>query len=69
MNKTSPAWRSNVLCARRIWGQLPAAAMKTLKQLTNNLAVSVVAGDLQFLENRWYVICHAFGLAANSTKT
>ena len=24
-------------------------------QLTNNLAVSVTAGDLQFLENRWYV--------------
>jgi len=55
MNKTSPAWRSNVLCARRIWGQLPPTAVKTLKQLTNNLALSVVAGDLQFLENRWYV--------------
>jgi hypothetical protein len=26
-----------------------------LKQLTNNLAVSVAAGDLQLLENRWYV--------------
>jgi len=40
---------------RRLRG-LPAAAITTLKQLTNNLAVSVAAGDLQFLENRWYVI-------------
>jgi hypothetical protein len=55
MNKTSPAWRSNILCARRIWGQLPATSINSLKQLTINLAVSVAAGDLQFLENRWYV--------------
>ena len=55
MSKTSPAWRSNILCAHRIWGQLPSTAISALKQLTNNLAVSVAAGDLQFLENRWYV--------------
>jgi hypothetical protein len=55
MNKTSPAWRSNILYAHRIWGQFPATAINALKQLTNNLAVSVAAGDLQFLENRWYV--------------
>jgi hypothetical protein len=55
MGKTSPAWRSNILCAHRIWGQLPSTAISALKQLTNNLAVSVAAGDLQFLENRWYV--------------
>ncbi len=55
MNKTSPAWRSNILCARRIWGRLPVTAINALKELTNNFAVSVAAGDLQFLENRWYV--------------
>jgi hypothetical protein len=55
MDKNIPAWRSNMRCARRIWGQLPAAARNRLKQLTNNLAVSIEAGDLQFLENRWYV--------------
>jgi hypothetical protein len=55
MNKTSAAWRSNILCARRIWGQLPVTAISALKQLTKNLAVSVAAGDLQFFENRWYV--------------
>jgi len=55
MNRTSTASRSNIACARRVWGQLPGTAISTLKQLTNNLAVSVAAGDLQFLENRWYV--------------
>ena len=55
MNKTSTAWRSNIQCAHRIWGQIPATAVKALKQLTTNLAVSVAAGDLQFLENHWYV--------------
>jgi hypothetical protein len=55
MGKTSSAWRSNIWSAHRIWGQLPSTAISALKQLTNNLAVSVAAGDLQFLENRWYV--------------
>jgi hypothetical protein len=55
MNKTSVTWRSNILCARRIWGQLPSTAINAFKQLTRNLAVSVAAGDLQFFENRWYV--------------
>jgi hypothetical protein len=55
MNRNSPVWRFNVRCVRRIWGQLPSTAMNALKQLTNNLAVSVAAGDLQFLENHWYV--------------
>lgn len=55
MNKPSAAWRSNRLCARRIWGQLPATAIDALRQLTKHLAVSVAAGDLQFFDNRWYV--------------
>jgi hypothetical protein len=55
MNRTSPGWRSNISSAHRMWGQLPATAVTALKQLTQNLAVSVAAGDLQFLENRWYV--------------
>jgi hypothetical protein len=55
MNRTYPAWRSNLLCARRIWGQLPATAINALKQLTKHLAISVAAGDLQLLEDHWYV--------------
>jgi hypothetical protein len=55
MNKNSRSRRANVLHARRIWGQLSTAAINGLRQLTDNLAVSVAAGDLQFLDNHWYV--------------
>jgi len=55
MNKIKSVWRSNISCAHRIWGQLPATAVSALKQMTSDLALNVAAGDLQFLENRWYV--------------
>ena len=38
-----------------MWGRLPANVIESLKQLTKGFALSVVAGDLQLLENRWYV--------------
>jgi len=55
MRKPSAGWRANARRARSIWGQLPTAALEALRELTSRLAVSVAAGDLQFLENRWYV--------------
>src|SRR6266404_7721762 len=55
MRMTASAWRANARRARSIWGQLPAAATDSLKQLTNRLGLSVVAGDLQLLEDRWYI--------------
>jgi hypothetical protein len=55
MRKTSPAWLANARLARAIWGQLPSNAVRALKELTNRLALSVAAGDVQFLEGRWYV--------------
>ncbi len=48
-------FRKNVRCARAMWGELPKNAMDQLKDLTNRYALSVVAGDLQMLEGRWYV--------------
>ena len=55
MNKTSVAWRANARRARLIWGRLPSTTFDTLRQLTKRLGLSVAAGDLQLLENRWYV--------------
>ncbi len=55
MRMTASAWRANARRARSIWGQLPAAATDSLKQLTNRFGLSVVAGDLQLLEDRWYI--------------
>jgi hypothetical protein len=55
MNKTVSRYRSNLLYARRLWGQLPRSAVSALKQVTQNLRVSIADGDVQFLDDRRYV--------------
>jgi hypothetical protein len=55
MNKSDVIWRKNLRRAKSIWGSMNPTALDALKQLTKLLAVSVPAGDLQFLDNRWYV--------------
>jgi len=55
MNNSDRGCRTNARRARAIWGRLPSNTLQTLRQLTNKFAVSVAAGDLQLLENRWYV--------------
>jgi len=53
--KLSTPVRSNLKLARSLWGALPIAAVKQLKELTAKFRLSVAAGDLQLLEGRWYV--------------
>jgi hypothetical protein len=48
-------FRSNVKLARQMWGQPPKIALRNLRALTDQYSLSVAAGDLQFLEGRWYV--------------
>lgn len=55
MNKRYNAYRPNVKLARTLWGELPQVALRGLKELTERYALSVAAGDLQFLDGRWYV--------------
>jgi hypothetical protein len=55
MRKASGVWSVNARSARSIWGKLPATAIDGLRQLTHRLGLSVAAGDLQFLDGRWYV--------------
>ncbi len=55
MGKSLAAWQANRRRARSIWGQLPKTALDTLRQLTQRLALSVAAGELQLLDGRWYV--------------
>jgi hypothetical protein len=50
-----PLWRSNARRAKSIWGPIKPIALDALRQMTNLLRISVTAGDLQFLENTWYV--------------
>ena len=53
--KLSIPVRSNLKLARSLWGALPIAAVKQLKELTAKFRLSVAAGDLQLLDGRWYV--------------
>ena len=55
MRKLTLLWRANARSARSIWGQLSHNAFAALRQLTTRFALSVTAGDLQLLENRWYI--------------
>jgi hypothetical protein len=55
MTKPLMTSRANARRARSIWGPLPSTALEALRQLTNRLALSVAAGDLQLLDDRWYV--------------
>ena len=47
--------RANLRIARQLWGQLSVATSQALRQLTQRYALSVAAGDLQFLNGSWYV--------------
>src|SRR5258708_31572714 len=55
MRRSTILCRANARRARSIWGQLSSHTLYVLKQLTINLYLSVAAGDLQLLENRWYI--------------
>jgi len=46
---------SNAKHARAIWGAIPRIALENLAQLTEAHSLSVVAGDLQLLDGRWYI--------------
>src|SRR5579862_3922591 len=49
------ASRANLNLARRLWGDTSTIAVKTLKALTCQYSLSIQAGDLQFIEGKWYV--------------
>jgi hypothetical protein len=49
------SFRSNARLAQATWGGLSMIAVRSLKSLTEKYGLSVAAGDLQFLEGRWYV--------------
>jgi hypothetical protein len=48
--------RANLALAEVLWpGQIRASHLKTLETLTLSHRISLGSGDLQLLENRWYV--------------
>jgi hypothetical protein len=53
--RSSLLFKSNARRARALWGALPKYALETLKNLTEKHYLEIAAGELQFLDNRWYV--------------
>src|SRR2546430_17592834 len=55
MNRLRKASRRNTKLAIAIWGELSQSALLHLNELIQRYALSVNAGDLQFLDGRWYI--------------
>ena len=55
MNNKSSLFRSNARLARTMWGKLSTITLQGLKELSERYALSVAAGDLLYLDGRWYV--------------
>ena len=55
MNNRVMLWRRNCRCARSRWGKLDNEAMGQLKFLTTKHSLSLVAGEILLISNRWYV--------------
>ena len=55
MNRRSSLLRSNTRFARTAWGPLSRTALYTLKELTENYALSVGRGDLLYIDEHLYV--------------
>ncbi len=55
MKRNVVSFRSNANLARQLWGEPSRIALRTLRDLTVKYSLSVAAGDLQFLDGRWYV--------------
>ncbi len=55
MKRNIVSFRSNANLARQLWGEPSRIALRTLRDLTVRYSLSVAAGDLQFLDGRWYV--------------
>jgi hypothetical protein len=53
--RVDKAVRSNARQAQSIWGILPRIVLNSLANFTKAHGLSVAAGDLQFLDGRWYV--------------
>jgi hypothetical protein len=55
MKRNVVTFRSNVQLARQLWGEPSRLARRGLRELTARYSLSIAAGDLQFLDGRWYV--------------
>jgi hypothetical protein len=55
MTKTIITFQCNRKIAKKLWGNISAASLHGLKELTDEYLLSIAAGDLLLLGGRWYV--------------
>jgi hypothetical protein len=55
MKRNIVSFRANAKLARELWGLPSHMALRALRELTVKHSLSVAAGDLQFLDGRWYI--------------
>ncbi len=55
MRKNHRLVRSNLKLAKSTWGDLSYGRLDELKVLTARYSLSIALGDVQFLDQRWYV--------------
>jgi hypothetical protein len=55
MTKTTIFATRNTRLAKQIWGKLPRTALAALRELIRQYRLSLVLGDLLYLNERWYV--------------
>jgi hypothetical protein len=46
---------TNVRFARKIWGKLRPPSVQSLRKLTREHGLSVLSGDISYLDGKWYV--------------
>src|SRR6266478_1187341 len=55
MVRATSGTNRNVRLAKQRWGRLPRTALMALRELSRDYRLSVVLGDLFYLDERWYV--------------
>jgi hypothetical protein len=55
MTRNSESVRKNADLAQTAWGELSPMLLQGLKDLTERYGLSVVSGDIQQIDRRWYV--------------
>jgi hypothetical protein len=55
MTETTNLANRNARLAKNMWGRLPRASLAALRELSRQYQVSLVLGDVLYLDERWYV--------------
>jgi hypothetical protein len=55
MARPTTVWNRNARLAKQRWGRLPRTVLTALRELSEQYRLSVVLGDMLYLNERWYV--------------